>query len=107
MDTREGDRPAGETPEGLDDLLAHGWTLRPDGKAISRGLAFKDFGQAFGFMTAVALAAERLDHHPDWSNSYNRVDISLSSHDVGGLTGRDIRLGRQINALYQRFASPV
>jgi 4a-hydroxytetrahydrobiopterin dehydratase len=91
-------------PDGLDDLLDAGWTLREDGKAISRGLKFKDFGQAFGFMTAVALRAERLDHHPEWSNVYNRVDITLTSHDVDGLTERDVKLGKAINALYGKFA---
>jgi 4a-hydroxytetrahydrobiopterin dehydratase len=91
-------------PDGLDDLLAAGWTLTGHGKAMICNLTFKDFNQAFGFMTAVAQAAERMDHHPDWSNSYNRVDISLSSHDVGGLTARDVELGQEINALYARFA---
>jgi 4a-hydroxytetrahydrobiopterin dehydratase len=91
------------TQEALDGLLAAGWTLREDGKAISRSLTFKDFGQAFGFMTAVALAAERQDHHPEWSNVYNRVDIILTSHDVDNLTERDIKLGKRINALYGKF----
>ncbi len=92
------------TPDGLDDLIAAGWTVRDDGKAISCSLKFKDFGQAFGFMTAVALKAERMDHHPEWSNVYNRVDITLTSHDVDGLTDRDIKLGKTINALYGRFS---
>ena len=99
--------PTAEMPAGLSDLLTQGWVLRADAKAISRSLAFKDFGQAFGFMTAVALAAERLDHHPDWTNRYNRVEISLSSHDVEGLTGRDVRLARKIDSLYQGFAGPA
>jgi 4a-hydroxytetrahydrobiopterin dehydratase len=94
------------TPDGLDALLSTGWTLGEDGKAISRTLKFKDFGQAFGFMTAVALAAERMDHHPEWSNVYNRVDITLTSHDVGHLTDRDVKLGRKISALYGKFAEP-
>jgi 4a-hydroxytetrahydrobiopterin dehydratase len=92
------------TLDGLNDLLGAGWTRREDGKAISRSLKFKDFGHAFGFMTAVALAAERLDHHPEWSNVYNRVDITLTSHDVNRLTDRDVKLGKTINALYGRFS---
>jgi 4a-hydroxytetrahydrobiopterin dehydratase len=92
------------TPDGLDALIVNGWTPREDGKAISRSLKFKDFGQAFGFMTAVALAAERMNHHPEWFNVYSRVDITLTSHDVDGLTGRDVKLGRIINALYGKFS---
>jgi 4a-hydroxytetrahydrobiopterin dehydratase len=92
------------TPGGLDELIGNGWTLREDGRAISRSLKFKDFSQAFGFMTAVALKAERLDHHPEWSNVYNRVDITLTSHDVDGLTDRDIKMGTAINLLYGRFS---
>jgi 4a-hydroxytetrahydrobiopterin dehydratase len=93
-----------EKPEGLDDLLTAGWALADDGKSIRRDLVFKDFSQAFGFMTVVALTAERVDHHPDWSNSYNRVEISLSSHDVDAITHRDVKLARKINALFERFA---
>ena len=92
------------TPDGLDDLLSAGWSLRDDGKAISRSLKFKDFGQAFGLMTAVALKAERLDHHPEWFNVYNRVDITLTSHDVDGLTERDVKLGKAIDALHGKFS---
>lgn len=95
-----------ETPEGLDAVLDAGWRLSKDGKAIARQFVFSDFTEAFAFMTAVALAAERANHHPDWSNSYNRVDISLSSHDVDSLTGRDARLAQRINALRQPFGRP-
>lgn len=93
-----------DKPDGLDEVLARGWALADDGKAIERRLVFKDFGQAFGFMAAVALACERADHHPDWRNVYNRVDIRLSSHDVGGLTDRDVKLARRIDSLAARFA---
>lgn len=75
-----------------------GWDL-VEGR-LHRQLEFEDFVHAFGFMTSVALAAERMDHHPDWSNVYNRVDIHLSSHDVGGLSERDFRLARRIDALF-------
>lgn len=87
-------------PEGLDEILAAGWALAEDGGSISREFRFRDFQQAFGFMTAVALAAERMDHHPDWSNVYNRVTVRLSSHDIGGLSDRDVRLARRIDALF-------
>lgn len=69
-----------------------GWTLSEDGRAISRRFTFADFRSAFAFMTQVALAAERADHHPEWSNVYNRVDICLTTHDAGGLTERDFAL---------------
>ena len=60
---------------------------------------FADFVQAFGFMARVALLAERADHHPEWSNVYNRVDIFLTTHDAGGLSARDVSLAREIDAL--------
>lgn len=75
-----------------------GWTL--ENGRIRRSFEFDDFVRAFGFMTAVALAAERMNHHPDWSNVYNRVEISLSSHDVDGLSDRDFRLAQRIDALF-------
>ncbi|HSG56271.1 MAG TPA: 4a-hydroxytetrahydrobiopterin dehydratase [Paracoccaceae bacterium] len=76
-----------------------GWSLRTDGHAISRTFAFADFNAAFGFMTRVALAAERQGHHPDWSNVYSRVDITLTTHEAGGLTMRDITLAQVIDRL--------
>lgn len=68
------------------------WTLEPGGKAITRSLKFADFNAAFGFMTRVALAAEKADHHPEWTNVWNRVDIRLTTHDAGGLTLKDFAL---------------
>jgi 4a-hydroxytetrahydrobiopterin dehydratase len=85
--------------EGLDDILASGWTLAQDGKSISRRFQFEGFAQAFAFMTAAALAAEKMDHHPDWTNVYNRVDVTLSSHDIGGLSPRDVKLAGVMNRL--------
>lgn len=75
------------------------WTpvQKPDG--ISRRFTFADFNAAFGFMTRVALLAEKADHHPEWSNVYNRVDITLTTHDAGGLSRRDIDLAHAIDAL--------
>ena len=75
------------------------WTMADDGLSIRRGFAFPDFVAAFGFMTRVALLAERADHHPEWFNVYNRVDITLTTHDVDGLSARDLDLARRIDAL--------
>ncbi len=72
------------------------WVLAEDGKSIRQGFKFKDFTEAFAFMTRVALLAEKADHHPDWSNVYNRVEISLSTHEAGGVTERDIALAEAI-----------
>lgn len=76
-----------------------GWTLDGSGKKLTRSLKFKDFSEAFGFMARVALLAEKAGHHPDWSNSYNKVDITLSTHDAGGLTQKDVDLAEKISAL--------
>ena len=72
--------------------------LSDDGLAITRQFKFADFQQAFAFMTQVALAAERADHHPEWSNVYNRVDMRLTTHDAGGLTERDFALAAVADA---------
>lgn len=74
-----------------------GWSRDTEAKAIRRSFRFRDFSEAFAFMTRVALAAEKADHHPDWSNSWNRVDVALSTHSEGGVTRRDIDLARQMN----------
>lgn len=77
-----------------------GWTLSLEGTpCLRRGFVFADFSAAWGFMARVALLAEAQNHHPDWSNVWNRVDIRLSSHDAGGLTERDARLAHAIDAL--------
>lgn len=75
------------------------WTFDAERDAIKRSFKFRDFNEAFGFMSRVALAAEKANHHPEWSNVWNRVDILLTTHDAGGLTGRDIDLARTIDAL--------
>ena len=76
-----------------------GWSMSREGMAIARTLSFRNFSEAFGFMTQVALAAERLDHHPDWSNVYKTVTIELTTHDAGGLTELDFRLARRIDMI--------
>ena len=76
-----------------------GWTLARDGAAIRRDFTFADFVTAFGFMSRVALLAEKADHHPEWSNVYNRVTIELTTHDADGLSTRDIDLAHAINEM--------
>jgi 4a-hydroxytetrahydrobiopterin dehydratase len=75
-----------------------GWTATPGRDAIARSYRFKDFNAAFGFMTRVAQEAERLDHHPEWSNVYNRVDVVLTTHSAGGVTALDAALARFMDA---------
>jgi len=74
------------------------WRLSPDGKAIVRSFVFRDFNAAFGFMARAALAAEKLDHHPDWRNVYKTVEVTLSTHEAGGVTARDIALATAMEA---------
>jgi 4a-hydroxytetrahydrobiopterin dehydratase len=74
-----------------------GWEV-VDGK-LRRTLTFADFSEAFGFMTRVALVAEKLDHHPDWSNSWNRVDLAIVSHDQGGITEQCVEFATRVNRL--------
>ncbi len=73
------------------------WVLADDGKAISREFKFADFKRAFAFMTEVAAEADRADHHPEWSNVYNRVSIRLTTHDSGGVTESDVQMARFID----------
>lgn len=75
------------------------WTLVDGRDAITRTFRFKDFNAAFGFMTRVALKADKMDHHPEWFNVYNRVDVTLSTHDADGLTSLDIRLARFMDGI--------
>ncbi|MBL8971353.1 MAG: 4a-hydroxytetrahydrobiopterin dehydratase [Myxococcales bacterium] len=86
-----------ERSSGLARLPA--WQLVPDRDAIFRSLRFPDFITAWGFMARVALVAEKHDHHPEWFNVYNRVDITLSTHDAGGLSQRDLDLAAIIDTL--------
>ena len=75
------------------------WRVRADGLAIERELKFADFNEAFGFMTRVALLADKHDHHPEWSNVYNRVAITLTTHDAGGVSARDVAMAKAIDRL--------
>ena len=74
-----------------------GWRYDPDARALRRSFRFRDFSEAFGFMTRAALAAEKADHHPDWSNRWNRVDVALTTHSAGGLTTLDIAMAKAID----------
>ena len=75
-----------------------GWEDAPGRDAIAKSFRFVDFNEAFGFMARVALMAERLDHHPEWFNVWNKVDVTLSTHDAGGVSRRDVALARFIAA---------
>lgn len=78
------------------------WQMVDGCDAITRTIKFADFSAAFGFMTRVALATEKLDHHPEWLNVWNRVEITLSTHDAGGLTRRDVELAKIIDKLAEK-----
>lgn len=89
------------TPAEVQHLLADhpGWELAREGKAIARTFRFKDFSEAWGFMSRAALLAEAQDHHPEWFNVYNRVEVTLTTHDAGGLSARDARMAAAMDAL--------
>ena len=90
------------TAQDIETLLAElpHWAYQPErGGLLKREFQFRDFAQAFGFMSQVALHAERANHHPEWFNVYNRVDVTLTTHDAGGLSARDVALAKAIDAL--------
>jgi 4a-hydroxytetrahydrobiopterin dehydratase len=80
-----------------------GWSETKGGDAIARTFTFKDFNEAFGFMARVALVAEKSDHHPEWRNVYKTVEVVLSTHDAGGVTVNDIKLGEAMNAFARQL----
>lgn len=79
--------------------IPEGWALSADGVALERSFRFKDFSQAFAFLTRVAMHAEKVNHHPEFTNVWNRVDFRLTTHDSGGVTERDVSLAGEINRL--------
>ena len=81
----------------LEELLDTGWER--DGEVLAKSFKFRNFSEAFGWMTRVALAAEKADHHPDWSNSWNRVDVRLTTHSAGALTEKDVKLASVMEKL--------
>jgi len=82
------------------------WQYDDERSAISRSFKFVDFANAFAFMTQIAITADKRDHHPEWFNVYNRVDITLTTHDINGLSQRDIDLARYCDGAYARFEAP-
>lgn len=94
--TRPGPLPAGQVREGLQSLP--GWSWSGEGGPLEREFRFEDFGAAFAFMTHCALIAEAMNHHPDWTNVWNRVEVRLHTHDAGGITELDLELARRMSA---------
>lgn len=80
-------------------ITVPGWAIASDRDALRRDFKFADFSEAWGFMTRVALLAEKFDHHPEWSNVWNTVRIELTTHDAGGLSATDVRLAQAINSI--------
>lgn len=83
----------------MDISDAKGWSLTEDGKAMTKSFEFRNFIAAFGFMTEAAMWAEKWNHHPEWFNVYNKVDVRLTTHDAGGLTEKDLKLALKMNAI--------
>lgn len=83
----------------LGPLFENGWSLEDDGDVLVKTFQFHDFTEAFGFMSRAALWAEKWDHHPDWSNSYARVTVRLTTHDMGGITAADAKLARKMDQI--------
>ena len=81
------------------ELNAAGWTVAEDGKSIVRSYKFRNFREALAWMVRAGFEAEEMNHHPDWSNSYNRVEVTLTTHDTGGLTEKDVELARRLEKL--------
>lgn len=82
--------------------IPDGWAASADGKAIEKSFTLVDFSEAFGFLTRVAMHAEKVDHHPEFTSAWNKVDFRLTSHDAGGVTERDVALARVIDSLASR-----
>ncbi|CAH0385044.1 unnamed protein product [Bemisia tabaci] len=85
----------------LEPLLKDGWSKVENRDAIYREFLFKNFNEAFGFMTRTALLAEKMDHHPEWFNVYNKVQVTLSTHDCGGLSNKDVKLASFMDTIYK------
>lgn len=91
--------PKLEDRSALDPLLANGWTPVEGRDAIAKTFVFRNFVEAFGWMTRAALIAEKMNHHPEWTNVYKTVAVTLTTHDAGGLTDRDVALATKLDAL--------
>ena len=88
-----------EREKDLASLVENGWSIVQDRDAIFKQFKFKSFVEAFSWMTAAALCAEKMNHHPEWSNVYNRVQVTLMTHDIDGLSDLDIKLAQKMNQL--------
>jgi 4a-hydroxytetrahydrobiopterin dehydratase len=95
------DRPKRLSEEAREEALRvlSGWSVVEGREAMAKRFVFRDFNEAFGWMSRVALLAEKMDHHPEWSNVYRTVDVVLSTHDAGGVTELDVRLARAMDAM--------
>lgn len=102
-DVLTGDQRAHE----LRDLLASGWRELEGRDAIGKQYRFRNFSEAWGWMSRVALAAEKADHHPEWRNVYRDVEVVLNSHDAGGVTERDVRLARRMDRIREAMQPPA
>ncbi len=91
-----------DSPTLTSELAAAGWVLDDDAKAISKTFRFRGFRDAMAWMMRVGFEAEHLGHHPEWSNVYNRVEVRLTTHDTGGLTGKDIELAQRMERVAGR-----
>jgi 4a-hydroxytetrahydrobiopterin dehydratase len=83
----------------LEPLIGNGWTLDAERDALRKLFKFENFVEAFGWMTRAAIWAEKWNHHPEWSNVYNRVEVVLTTHDVGGISALDAKLARKMDTL--------
>uniref|UniRef100_T1D5J4 4a-hydroxytetrahydrobiopterin dehydratase n=1 Tax=Psorophora albipes TaxID=869069 RepID=T1D5J4_9DIPT len=92
-----------ERKELLQPLLDAGWTMVTGRDAIYKEYLFKNFNEAFGFMTRVALLADKMDHHPEWFNVYNKVQVTLATHDCGGLSERDVKLAKFLEEASSKY----
>ena len=91
-----------ERESAISSLKKEGWALVDGRDAISKKYAFKDFSEAWGFMNRVALEAEKFNHHPEWFNVYNRVEVTLSTHDCGGLSKNDVKLANAMDSFFRK-----
>ena len=96
------------TPDEVRERLSEvpAWTADEPHRAITRRFVFSDFAQAFGFIAQMALVSEKMDHHPEWFNVYNRVDVTLTTHDANGLSTRDIAWATRADAVFARLVAP-
>ncbi|KAB0804224.1 hypothetical protein PPYR_01194 [Photinus pyralis] len=93
-----------ERDQQLKPLLLTGWSVVKDRDAIHKEYLFKNFNEAFGFMSRVALLAEKMDHHPEWFNVYNKVQVTLASHDVSGISSRDVKMANFMETVFSSYS---